>query len=291
MLHIRGPLPQELKIIRRRFPQLLDTQHPAEIFIADRSDMQGTMAGWLALKFIMDNQGRKKAMTLIHVNQQLRRQGVGSSLLEKSIEVAKNAGAHLVTHMRPILGGSSSEKFLQSKGFERTLQYTTYELKTEKVLEVVRPIYDKLLARKKFSAENNLYSVENIAFKSELNDCIARNLGQLPNLIEERLQSNLDSFSQAVSPVVVDKGRILGLILATVNDNHATIDATAVEQDYRNSWVNVALKYRLARNLKELGIQTVHLGTHAKLHPDSYRLVKRTDAQILLKQRHYELHL
>lgn len=290
-LYIRDPRPEEILIIQRRFPQILADHEFAHLLVAERTDLQGTMAGWIALKFYPDNNNPEKAKFLFHVNQQYRRQGVGSALIDGAIEVAREAGARTITNMRPILAGSQAENFIKSKDFIQTSNRTTYKIETQTLLDVVKPTYQKLVRKNKLPKKHFLYNLAYILHKEDLIKFIKHNFTPLATAFEKRIRNNFKSFSHPTSPLIVYQNRIVGVALTTVSDCHATIDLTIVAKKFRNTWVNVALKYELARALRAHCVTRLQFGTLAKSQADSNRLLAKTNAQLLLNQSRYELAL
>lgn len=291
LLLIRAPHPEETSNIGRRFPHLVAEGDSAEFLIAERTDSPGTMAGWIALKYFPNKHKSDKAKFLFHVNQHFRRQGIGSALLDKAIETARKNGAQKLTHMRPILSGSVGENFIKAKNFVQTSNFMTYELETNKVLAVIEPIFKKLLQKNKLPRQQYLYYVENIVNKPDLSHFVRKNLNQLSNSLKQRIDNNFASFTQSSSPVIIYNNEIVGLALTTIKDTQATIDAKIVAKSYHHTWVNVVLKYELARSLSFLGVTRFKFGTYAKLCSDSNHLLTKTNAQLLLNQSQYELAL
>ena len=268
---------------RRRILSLLalPDQSADEVILlvaTEADDAKPVGAG--ALCFSPNRYFPEHADCLVQVRETHRRHRIGRALLEGLITVARDGGAKQL-RSPPLDETSAGFQFAMASGFEAGPATLTFEVPMEN-LGRMTALYKSVVARGKVPNSARVIPLSE-APREEVFRLVLDHFGFSSQHVAERLRGTEHGFSQTLSRVAVMDGKVIGALLLTYQKALATIDATAVLANYRHSWVNLALKASVVKDLQARRVEKLRFSANAEAHPDTINMARRLKARELRK--------
>jgi GNAT superfamily N-acetyltransferase len=234
--------------------------------------------------------GRPAWQVNLRVVRPARRRGIGARLLEAIEQAARQAGIATLITWHNSAPEPEAEAFLCARGFVLEDSLTTYETDIERLLELLMPLRERLLARAKVPAGVRLLSLPEAPL-DQVARLHAAYLGGSPRGVGLGLSEALRRPSAlAASVVLLVNDAAQGLTLVELADSLARVEARVVAPVYQGGWANVLLMAAaLDRGLAH-GARRVQF-VSARANADTHKLARRSAAITVKVATLHLLHL
>ena len=241
----------------------------------DTSRIIGAAAWWLR----PTGESSRQAAFFIRVANPWMSRGVATSLVRGLMTDAREADAsELVTGALSEEGGIV-DKLLTPMGFDRRIRLTTYEDKVERLREIFTPLYERYTVRHKMPAAAKLVSLDEAPLE-EVRNLVLRHLGGLPLGISRRLREGPRGYDRDLSVVLMMDGKVMGVLLARIENGVKVTDVVVVAPEMRGSWANLFIKQASLEKTIAAGIEITRYSADVQKHPDTAKQGLRTGAKI-----------
>ncbi|MCF6312665.1 MAG: GNAT family N-acetyltransferase [Verrucomicrobiales bacterium] len=270
---------EDLDSYREHLPQAFMSS-PRPLFFLAEQGVENDVVGLASLR-VLGGGKKKEARFQVWVSPEHRRKGAGRQLMQAVSQHAQAAGVSRLLAGVAVGEKSEEEIFFESlERFEvkRTLQY--FEIKTADAWEVVAPLAKRIFEREKFNQAYEIVTLEQAKLPF-VRDFVLKYLGGIPDALVARLRGGSDGFLPKLSVVIRSSQGPVGVLLIRKGKRGLVIDSRVVSPEVRGTWINVALMYTFAKNLRTLGIEQVYFEGDTQLHKDTIKLARRFGGKLV----------
>lgn len=271
------------RALRMLLPQAVHHGCGCDVLVATVGAARRQVIGAIAIEPQMRAQPHLGPRVALHVIPPWRRRGVGRSLLNAAaiISAARKADAlYAWSKVRP---DSDETAAWRGLGFTHAIESSLTRVSAERVMEVLRPVVDRLLKRRYIPAEAQIIPLEQANpddVARLVTTCLAgagaesilkrRLIGRHPNPLEPRL-----------SKALLYKDRVAGVMLGSPIDSRVgLVEANVLHPMVRGGWANVWLKLETTREARDAGYDAFLYETHSQ-HGDTRALTRRLGGTIV----------
>lgn len=241
----------ERRACRMLLPDADRLGHVGDLLIATTLGDDPQVLGGLSLLAARDSAGAGMLLVAARVVRTWRRRGVGSMLLEAATADARRVGARSIVAPCDHAAEPAGAAFLEAKGFARAEVLTTFELRTEGVVEYLVPLVERLRSSDRIPPEARMVPLRQapIVAAARLHaDHLAGTVGGVSDTLNDLLVRG-DADDHAVLMI---GDEVHGLLIGNTVDGVTVVDAEVLSPACRISggssgWASV---FMLAERLE-----------------------------------------
>ena len=211
-----------------------------------------------------------------------RRRGVGSRLLSAVEAYAADQGVALLLAAADSVGEPEADKFLTSRGFQRTGRATTVRAAAEPAIRRILPLADRLLSRTTGYKVVPLSEAPRNALVALYKTQLAHGPWATPWILLDQLAS--PKFAE--SPVLLCGDRVAGMLLLHMRGEIGAIPARIVAPEFQRGPANVLLMAAAIRLGLEKGGKTIEFEIPEN-NADTEKLARRLQAEVIRTRDQY----
>jgi hypothetical protein len=208
-------------------------------------------------------------------------------LIAGCITQARTAGVEDLAFQGGVSAGSLAESFLREFAFQPFQTLVEYDMDVEAAWKAVRSAY-RWVERKGGIPANGRVIALREAPLVPVAELIRRYLRSVQDLDWQAPRSRVQP---DLSTVVLVGPRVVGALVIHIIDGKAEAPYDVVDEEFRGSWVTVAMWHRTCRMGAEAGYKTVHFKTNDEQFQDFARFAHRMKSKPVGREIWYRLNL
>ncbi len=219
----------------------------------------------------------------------VRRQGLGSYVIEAAVESARAGGARRMVTACDTLAEPAAAPFLEKHGFGAVTRITTFEAKFPACGQPLLRVRDELVARNRVPRDWVLTTLAHVPLEA-VGRLFAEYIAQREDLAEAPLRLDREGGRYDTSPVILESGRPVGALVAEKRDDIWHVEGRFVIRGHQSGVAN-AMLLGLAVDLAMEHKASIILFESRDDNRDTLKLARRMNARPLRVKTRFELAL